>query len=86
VGLSGRKPVFCHELFRGVKWSTASVMEDTLKNARALALETQTLPPARDIDTGSDIDSILANLDNLDEEKKSRMKSFLQSPGILQRG
>lgn len=86
VGLSGRKPVFCHELFRRVKWSTASVMEDTLKNARSLSLETQTLPPARDIDTGSDIDSILANLDNLDEEKKSRMKSFLQSPGILQRG
>ncbi|MEZ4487083.1 MAG: TIGR04282 family arsenosugar biosynthesis glycosyltransferase [Cyanobacteriota/Melainabacteria group bacterium] len=86
VGLSGRKPICCHELFSGVKWSTASVMDDTLKNAGSLSLETHTLPPARDIDTGSDIDSILASLDNLDEEKKSRMKSFLQTPGILQRG
>lgn len=86
VGLGGRKSICCYELFRGVKWSTASVMDDTLKNAEALSLKTHTLPPARDIDTGSDIDSILAILASLDEEKRSRMKSFLQTPGILQRG
>jgi|GEM_PF-390446 len=43
------------ELFENIKWSTASVLESTLKKAKSLKLEYHLLPKLSDIDTLDDL-------------------------------
>jgi uncharacterized protein len=43
------------ELFRGIPWSTAKVLEATRARARELGLEEVLLPPLRDVDTREDL-------------------------------
>jgi rSAM/selenodomain-associated transferase 1 len=48
------------ELFKNVKWSTPSVLEETQKNAEALGYKIHLLPPYFDIDTPEDLEQFSA--------------------------
>ncbi|MBI3184076.1 MAG: TIGR04282 family arsenosugar biosynthesis glycosyltransferase [Myxococcales bacterium] len=61
VGLSEPRP----ELFRGIRWSTGEVMEQTRQRARHLGLALAELPEAYDVDD-------LAGLERLREEVRQR--------------
>jgi uncharacterized protein len=50
------------ELFEGIPWSTAAVLEETLRRARALGLSTIALSPWDDVDTGADLARLAAEL------------------------
>ncbi|MGH8568365.1 MAG: TIGR04282 family arsenosugar biosynthesis glycosyltransferase [Gammaproteobacteria bacterium] len=50
IGLRGPAP----QLFRGISWSTATVLQQTLTRARRVGLRPAILPTLRDIDTADD--------------------------------
>ena len=45
-------------LFRGIDWSSASVLETTLSRMKQLELRVKLLPPAYDIDVAEDLDRL----------------------------
>jgi rSAM/selenodomain-associated transferase 1 len=50
------------ELFEGVPWSTAEVLDVTLRRAAKAGLETARLPPWFDVDTAEDLERLRASL------------------------
>lgn len=58
VGLRAPRP----DLFRGFAMSTASVLDETLRRARAAGLVAATLAPWLDVDTGEDLAALVADL------------------------
>jgi glycosyltransferase A (GT-A) superfamily protein (DUF2064 family) len=50
------------ELFEGMPWSTPTVLEETLRRARALGLSAFTLPAWYDVDTAADLARLQADL------------------------
>jgi rSAM/selenodomain-associated transferase 1 len=46
------------ELFTDIPWSTAAVLDETVRRARALGLRLALLPPAFDIDTAADLERL----------------------------
>ena len=50
------------ELFEGMQWSTPTVLEETLRRARALGLNAVTLPAWYDVDTAADLVRLKADL------------------------
>jgi uncharacterized protein len=58
IGLSRPHP----ELFEGIPWSTPTVLEETLRRARALGLSAVTLPAWYDVDTAADLVRLQADL------------------------
>jgi len=47
------------ELFQGIAWSTAGVLEETKKTAAAKGLSVALLPPCRDLDTVEDLTAFI---------------------------
>jgi uncharacterized protein len=47
-----------HDVFRGVAWSTATVLEQTLSRARSQRLRVHLLEPTFDVDTQSDLERL----------------------------
>jgi hypothetical protein len=62
VGMSAPQPA----LFRGIAWSTAAVLEQTLAIARAAALRVRLLESWYDVDTPDDLDRLVEELRNLE--------------------
>ncbi len=56
--LIGLKNNFRQKLFEGVQWSTATVLEQTLTNARTLGLHKAMLPEYFDVDRPEDLERI----------------------------
>jgi len=50
------------EIFEGMRWSTPSVLEETLRRARALGLRSTTLSAWYDVDTAADLARLQADL------------------------
>jgi len=50
------------ELFEGMRWSTPTVLEETLRRARVLGLSAVTLPAWYDVDTAADLARLQADL------------------------
>ncbi len=50
------------ELFEGMQWSTPTVLEKTLRRARALGLSATTLSSWYDVDTAADLERLRADL------------------------
>jgi rSAM/selenodomain-associated transferase 1 len=48
-------------LFEGIRWSTGSVLDETLERARSLSLRVEMLRPWHDIDTGEDLGLLIDN-------------------------
>ena len=57
VGLKAPHP----ELFAPAAWGTSTVLEETLRRARASGLETRLLPPWHDLDEWSDLERLAAS-------------------------
>ncbi len=64
------------ELFAGIPWSTAGVLEATLEAAERLALKCETLPEGSDVDTPDDLDRLVTLL----KERRLLMTSEAASP------
>jgi len=58
IGLRRLRP----ELFEGMRWSTPTVLEETLRRARALGLSATTLSAWYDVDTAVDLVRLQADL------------------------
>jgi len=58
IGVRGPVP----ELFQGIAWSTAGVLEETRKTAAAQGLSVALLPPCRDLDTVDDLTAFIGLL------------------------
>jgi len=58
VGLRRPHP----ELFEGMRWSTPTVLEETLRRARALGLSSTTLSAWYDVDTAADLARLYTDL------------------------
>jgi len=58
IGLGRPHP----ELFEGMPWSTPTVLEETLRRARALGLSATRLPAWYDVDTAADLARLQADL------------------------
>ena len=50
------------ELFEGMRWSTPTVLEETLRRSRALGLSSTRLPAWYDVDTAADLVRLQADL------------------------
>jgi rSAM/selenodomain-associated transferase 1 len=55
-----------HDVFAGIRWSTATVLADTLARAGALGLRTAALDPIFDVDEPADLDRLREILDRPD--------------------
>lgn len=75
IGLKSLHP----ELFRQVKMSTPSVMDDTLQLAKAANLRVALLPPWYDVDTGEDLRRLHALLLKGDGAVAEHTRRFLLS-------
>lgn len=62
--------------------STASVLADTLANARSTGLRTELLAPGFDLDTAADLDLLAAARDAAAERLCPRTLSFLDTRGL----
>jgi uncharacterized protein len=59
IGLRRPRP----KLFEGMRWSTPTVLEETLRRARALGLSSTRLPAWYDVDTAADLARLRADLE-----------------------
>lgn len=50
------------ELFQDIAWGSSAVLGETLDRARRLGLRVELLPPWFDVDTGADLDRLVASL------------------------
>jgi rSAM/selenodomain-associated transferase 1 len=78
VGLARRAP----RLFRGIAWSTASVLEQTLERAREQHLGVRLLAPLEDLDTPEDLVRWLARAAG-GGRGQSRLDAALRAMGLL---
>jgi len=77
--LIGAKKIY-PELFADIPWSTDKVLAATLERARLLGLQTELLPPWRDLDTSQDLVRYHQNYlrRNIDENRAGKITySFL---------
>lgn len=64
------------ELFRGVPMSSAGTLAATLDVARGLGLAVQLQEPCDDVDTGADLQRLLAALENIEQDGGGRSPDF----------
>ena len=80
IGLKQMVP----DLFVGIPWSTARVLEITQEKATTLGLKTALLPPWRDVDTIEDLQALIET-SALDAKKPKNEQSFSgRTAGALQ--
>ncbi|MBI4638097.1 MAG: TIGR04282 family arsenosugar biosynthesis glycosyltransferase [Candidatus Rokubacteria bacterium] len=65
------------ELFEGIPWSTAEVLPETIRRARASGLTVRCLPPWFDVDTPADLERLQGSLAAADEGPAPRTRRFL---------
>lgn len=70
-------------LFTGVSWSTGTVLRETLERSRELALNVETLPPERDVDTPADLAALAAGLGEAEGTSAPRTRRLLADWGML---
>jgi hypothetical protein len=74
------------ELFEGMRWSTATVLEETLRRARALGLSATRLSAWYDVDTAADLVRLQADLAaGSDGPPRHTRRFFLEYPAWLER-
>jgi rSAM/selenodomain-associated transferase 1 len=78
VGLAAPRPA----LFRGIPWSTNSVLSATLAAARADGVEVALLPEHRDVDTPDDLRHLAACLERGPRELAPATREALASLGL----
>lgn len=66
------------ELFEDMAWSTASVMPETLRRAKAKGLNVVTLPPWFDVDTAEDLERLQASLRNAEGDAARHTRRFFK--------
>ncbi|MCC9657002.1 TIGR04282 family arsenosugar biosynthesis glycosyltransferase [Rhodopirellula halodulae] len=54
-------------LWQGVRWSTETVFEETMRAAESMGLRVGTLPTRSDVDTFDDLTSLLHQIENLND-------------------
>lgn len=80
--IAARRRRLDKRLFEGIAWSTADVLEQTLRRCRELDLVVELLPPARDVDTPADLRRLAASL-AAGREGCPRARRLLDSWGWL---
>lgn len=72
-----------HGLFENITWSTASVLTETLAQARLYGLNVALLPPWYDVDNGTDLHKLTAELGQRDgDDGVPRTRAFLTQLGL----
>jgi len=78
IGLRGLH----RELFEDMTWSTAHVLPETIRRARAKGLNVACLPPWYDVDTPEDLKRLRASLERDEAAGFQHTKRFLmERPG-----
>jgi len=75
------------ELFENITWSTATVLTETLEQARLHGLSIALLPPWYDVDNGADLHKLAAELGQLgDNDGVPRTRTLLTRLGLCPAG
>ena len=77
-------PRFLPQLLENIDWSTSSVYDQTLRNAKNASIPITTLPQWYDIDTKEDLDALYSRLEDTTDPSLTQLQNRLtEISGIL---